>query len=127
MQYKITFASDIAADDAFQALVSEQGFEHVVDDGWFTDANGKEMIKNIGGKLFVKGDDFGSLKDLIQLIVISYKDYHPQIKELKESYKPTKNYAAAFRAMRDGNLKKYEINEAVTALKSVGAQISEGK
>ena len=125
MQYEITFASDIDADDAFQALVSEQGFENVVDDGWFS--NGTEMIKNIGGKLFVKGDDFESLKDLIQLIVVSYRDYHPQIKEFKESYKPTKNYAAAFRAMREGNLKKYEINEAVTALKSVGAQISEGK
>lgn len=126
MQYEITFARDIDANDAFDGMVSEQGFEHVTEDGWFENETGMG-IKNIGGRLFIKGEDFEELKDMIQLIVVSYKDYSPSIREVKnESYKPQKNYAAAFRAMTKGGLKKHEITEAVKTLENVGAIIQNG-
>lgn len=126
MQYEITFARDIDANDAFDALVSEQGFEHVTEEGWFENDKGLG-IKNVGGRLIIQGDDFEELKDMIQLIVVSYRDYSPSIREVKnESYKPQKNFAQAFRAMTKGGLKKHQISEAVKTLENVGAIIQNG-
>lgn len=124
MQYVITFASDIDSNDAFDGLVSEQGFEHISDDGWFEDETGMS-IKNIGGKLYVKGDDPVTVKTLVKFITDAYKDYAPSAHVVKcESLKPHKNFAKAYRAMTEGNLKKHLVSEATKFLKDEGAIVT---
>lgn len=124
MQYVITFANDIDANDAFDGLVSERGFEHVSDNGWFEDETGMG-IKNIGGKLFVQGEDPTALKTLVKFITDAYKDYSPLVRAVKcESFKPHKNFAKAYRAMTKGNLKKHLVSEATKLLKNAGAGVT---